>query len=87
MKFTGKVSRTGKDGKIQIPNKVLKEVGLTEGTEVLFTVREGLIILEPIRPTCAITGTTEGLTEVKPGLYLGREGMRILHDELIKHLK
>lgn len=86
MKFTGKVSRIGKDNKIQIPLKVLKKVGISTGSDVVLRESGNSVIIQKHFLKCLVTGTTENVTELFPGIYLSPKGMKLLEEEIKKNI-
>lgn len=87
MKFTGRILRLSKDGKLRIPKKILKTLAFidTKNPQVEIFLSSNYIVIQPYKPTCVITGkSSEELVELLPKFYISKEGMKILLEELKK---
>lgn len=84
MKYTGKFTRVSKTGKIRIPPKILKQIGIDENSTLEFSSnnKKELTIKKRIF-TCIVTGeTSDQVREILPGIYLSQKGMKQLLDLL-----
>ncbi len=84
MRFSGFIVRTNRHGRINLPLSIRKQLKVGPKDEVTFTIRKNTIILKKSKLHCIVTGSTENVIEVFPGVPLSREGMKILLKEL-KH--
>lgn len=84
MRFTGFVVRITGEGRIALPKQVRELLGIKPKSEVVMSIQKDKVILKRRVLTCLITGTTENVVEVYPGIALSREGMEILLNQLKK---
>ena len=86
MKFTGKVVKVSKQGKINIPMSVLKKISFRPNKDQLTFSQEGesLIIRKKIMVCCVTGKVSDDITELFPGMFISREGMILLLQELKK---
>lgn len=86
MKFTGKVIKVSKQGKINIPLSVLKNISFRPKKDQLTFSQEGdKLIIQKKEIVCSVTGkVSDDVTELFPGMFVSREGMILLLKELEK---
>lgn len=84
MKFTGKVVRVSKQGKINIPMSILKKISFNPKKDQLIFSQEGeRLVIKKKEMVCYVTGKISNeLTELFPGIFISREGMILLLEEL-----
>lgn len=83
MKFTGKVIRIGKNGKIKIPNMILKMASINKDSEAEILPFEKGILIQKHDLICLVTGEqSKHVIEVLPGIPLSPRGMEILLKEI-----
>ncbi|MEK5149047.1 hypothetical protein MKX53_18870 [Psychrobacillus sp. FSL K6-4615] len=88
MKFTGKILRLSKDGKLRIPKKILKRHYTidTKNPQVEIFLSSDMIVIQPYKTSCAVTGKkSENLIELLPEFFVSQEGMKLLLYELKKN--
>lgn len=86
MKFTGKIVRVSKQGKINLPKAMFKKISFNPKIHQLSFYQEGEnLVIQKKEMVCYITGkVTNDLTELLPGIFISQEGMILLLKELKK---
>lgn len=88
MKFTGKVIRVAKQGKIKFPKSILKKISFNHKKDQLaFSQEKEYLVVQKKEIVCFITGKANEVIEILPGMFVSREGMVILLKELKKHVE
>ena len=72
IKNTGIVRRVDELGRIVLPIEVRRSLGIEERDplDILVDQESGQIILQKAASACLKCGGTDGLVELKPGLYI-----------------
>lgn len=82
MYYSGFTVRMNRNGRIPLPKEVRQQIGIEPKSEVLMQLEKDKIMLTKKQIRCLVTGTTEDIIEVLPGIMLSREGMEFLLKEL-----
>lgn len=89
MKFTGRVVRVSNQGKIKLPVSLLKKIGFdAKKDELQFSQFNESIIIQKITRVCFVTEMpSENLDEILPGLFISKEGRKLLLKEILQKTK
>lgn len=88
MRFTGDVIHLSKSGRIPLPKSVRKIFGIVPHSEVKISIENDKLAIRKHEPKCLVTGSTENVIEVLPGIPLSEKGMESILEELIfKNIK
>lgn len=85
MRFTGKVVRVSKQGKIKIPSNLFKKINFNSKQDQLIMYQQGEnVVIKKKEPVCYVTGKASNqLTELLPGIYVSQEGM----EQILREIK
>lgn len=83
MRFTGDVIHVSKSGRIPLPKPVRERLNIVPQTELIVSIENEMLTFRKYEMKCLVTGSTQNVKEVLPGIPLSEKGMEMILEELI----